>query len=154
MDDHALHASAAMLIRRPAAEVFDAFVDPAITTQLWFTKSTGRLEPGARVRWDWEMYDVGTDVEVMVVEPHSRLVVEWDGYSGRTTVEWTFTPLADGTFVHVTERGFVGDTVEIAKQAIDSTGGFTIVLAGAKALLEHGIRLNLIADRHPDSATA
>jgi len=32
-----------MLIRRPVAEVFEAFVDPAITTRFWFTRSSGRL---------------------------------------------------------------------------------------------------------------
>jgi uncharacterized protein YndB with AHSA1/START domain len=49
-------AKAQMLIRRPVATVFDAFVDPAVTTKFWFTKSSGRLEPGKDLRWDWEMY--------------------------------------------------------------------------------------------------
>jgi hypothetical protein len=31
----------------------------------------------------------------------------------------------------------------------DSTQGFSLVLAGVKALLEHDIRLNLVADRYP-----
>lgn len=39
-------AKAEMLIRKPAAEVFAAFVDPAITANFWFTKGSGRLEPG------------------------------------------------------------------------------------------------------------
>jgi hypothetical protein len=29
-------------------------------------------------------------------------------------------------------------------------GGFTLVLAGLKALLEHNIRSNLVADRFPE----
>jgi uncharacterized protein YndB with AHSA1/START domain len=39
-------AKAEMLIRKPVAEVFEAFIDPAITTKFWFTKGSGRLEPG------------------------------------------------------------------------------------------------------------
>jgi uncharacterized protein YndB with AHSA1/START domain len=35
-----------MLIRRPVGDVFEAFVNPDITTQFWFTKSSGRLEAG------------------------------------------------------------------------------------------------------------
>jgi uncharacterized protein YndB with AHSA1/START domain len=35
-----------MLIRRPAAEVFEAFVNPEITTKFWVTKSSGSLEAG------------------------------------------------------------------------------------------------------------
>jgi uncharacterized protein YndB with AHSA1/START domain len=41
-----------MLIRRPVAGVFEAFVNPDITTRFWFTKSSGRLEAGKRVQWD------------------------------------------------------------------------------------------------------
>jgi hypothetical protein len=55
---HAPIAKAEMLIRRPPGEVFEAFVDPAITSRFWFTKSSGRLETGKQIRWDWEMYDV------------------------------------------------------------------------------------------------
>jgi uncharacterized protein YndB with AHSA1/START domain len=69
-------AKAQMLIRKPVAEVFDAFVDPAITTKFWFTKSSGRLEPGKEVRWDWEMYGVATQVSVKAVEPNKRILIE------------------------------------------------------------------------------
>jgi hypothetical protein len=30
------------------------------------------------------------------------------------------------------------------------TQGFTLVLTGLKALLEHGVYLNLVADRYPE----
>lgn len=143
-------AETAMLIRKPVAAVFAAFVDPALTTRFWFTRSSGPLTPGARVRWDWEMYGVGTDVTVNAVEQDRRLVIEWDGYGGRTTVVWRFIAQPDGTtFVTITESGFAGDGDALARQALDAVGGFTLVLAGAKALLEHGIALNLVGDRHP-----
>ena len=35
------------------------------------------------------------------------------------------------------------------KKVTDSTQGFSLVLAGLKALLEHDVRLNLVADRFP-----
>ena len=53
-------------------------------------------------------------------------------------------------FVTVTSSGFSGNGDEVVKQALDSIGGFTLVLAGAKALLEHNITLNLVPDRFPD----
>jgi hypothetical protein len=34
-------------------------------------------------------------------------------------------------------------------EAIDSTGGFSFLLAGLKAFLEHGLELNLVADHNP-----
>lgn len=143
-------AKTEMLIRKPVAEVFEAFIDPAITSKFWFTKGSGRLEPGKQVQWDWEMYNASAQVDVKTVEQNKRILIEWPGYSGLTTVEWVFTPLSDDTtFVSITEAGFSGDGDEVVKQALDSTGGFTWVLAGLKALLEHNIRLNLVADRFP-----
>lgn len=46
---HIPFAKAEMLIRKPIAEVFEAFINPEITTKFWFTKSTGRLEAGKQV---------------------------------------------------------------------------------------------------------
>jgi uncharacterized protein YndB with AHSA1/START domain len=39
-------AKAEMLIRRPVAEVFEAFVDPEVTRNFWFTRGSSRLEAG------------------------------------------------------------------------------------------------------------
>ena len=138
-----------MLIRKPAAEVFEAFVNPDVTTKFWFTKSSGKLEAGKQVQWDWEMYGISIPVRVKSVEPHKRILIEWPGQKGPTLVEWVFTPCADGTFVRITNSGFVGDGDELVRQVTDSTQGFSLVLAGLKALLEHNVRLNLVADRYP-----
>lgn len=143
-------ARTGMLIREPIADVFEAFVNPDITTKFWFTRSSGRLEAGKQVQWDWEMYDISIPVTVKVIEHNKRIVIEWPGYRGLTIVEWTFESQEDGTtFVNITEAGFTGDADELVKQVTDSTQGFTLVLAGLKALLEHNIRLNLVADRFP-----
>ena len=145
-----IEAKAEMLIRRPVAEVFEAFVDPKITTKFWFTKSSGRLETGRQITWEWEMYGVSTVVRVKEVKANERILIEWSGYKGPEKVEWTFAPFGtDKTFVTITNSGFTGDDDEIVAQALDSKGGFTWVLAGLKALLEFGVRLNLTADAHP-----
>jgi hypothetical protein len=39
----------------------------------------------------------------------------------------------------------------VVKQAIDSMGGFTLMLAGLKSLIEHNIALNLVADHYPEA---
>jgi uncharacterized protein YndB with AHSA1/START domain len=140
-----------MLIRKPVADVFEAFVNPDITTKFWFTKSSGRLEAGKQVQWDWEMYGISIPVTAKVIEPNKRIVIEWPGYSSLTTVEWMFASQKGGTtFVSITEAGFTGNGDELVKQVTGSTQGFSLVLAGLKALLEHGVRLNLVADRYPE----
>jgi uncharacterized protein YndB with AHSA1/START domain len=138
---------AQMLIRRPVGEVFDAFVEPSITTHFWFTRASGRLEAGKGVRWDWEMYGVGD--EVAVKEPNRRIAFEWS-FPDSTNVEWTFTPQGDATMVSVVNSGFKGDDAAVAAQALDATQGFNIVLCAAKAWLEHGIELNAVADHAPE----
>jgi uncharacterized protein YndB with AHSA1/START domain len=69
-----LAARTEMLIRRP---VFDAFVDARKTSKFWFTSGSGRLEAGKRVQWRWDMYDLKVDVDVKVLEPNERIIVDW-----------------------------------------------------------------------------
>jgi uncharacterized protein YndB with AHSA1/START domain len=143
-------AKAEMLIRKPVAEVFEAFVDPEITTRFWFTKSSGRLEAGKQITWTWEMYNHSVHVDVKELEVNKRILVEWGDYGSMTTVEWIFTPYeSDTTYVTITNSGFKGDGDKVVSDALDSKGGFTWVLAGLKALLEHNIELNAIADAFP-----
>jgi len=84
-------AKTGMLIRRPVAEVFEAFVNPGITTKFWFTKSSGRLDAGKQGQWDWEMYDISVPVTVRSIDPNKRILIEWAGRGSPTTVEWIFT---------------------------------------------------------------
>lgn len=137
-----------MLIRKPISEVFNAFIDPAVTTNFWFTKSSGMLEKGKTVTWQWEMYKVSARVLVKEIEENRSIVVEWG--EPATTVEFSFQSLSDGsTYVRVTEGDYKVSGDELLQTIKDSTSGFTTVLDGLKAYLEHGINLNLIADKFP-----
>ena len=148
-------ATAQMLIRKPVAQVFEALVDPAITSRFWFSKGSGRLEAGKRVRWDWEMYGLSAEIDVKAVEKNKRILIEWNGPDNPSSVEWTFEPQGgDRTFVTVKNWGFGGDAEQIVAQAIGSTGGFSFLLAGLKAFLEHGIELRLVEDHNPAALAA
>jgi uncharacterized protein YndB with AHSA1/START domain len=143
-------AIAEMLIRKPVSEVFNAFVDPIVTTRFWFTKSSGSLEAGNQVNWTWEMYGISMPVSVISIEKNSRILLEWGEGDEKTAVEWTFkSPDDDSTFVSIVNGNFKGDVEKIIHQLRNATEGFTLVLAGAKAWLEHGVELNLVGDRFP-----
>jgi uncharacterized protein YndB with AHSA1/START domain len=145
-----LSARAGMLVRRPPGEVFQAFVDPSLTTQFWFTKSSGALVSGARVHWEWEMYGVSTTVVVKEVEENRLLLLDWGVEDKPTTVEFRFIPWRDdSTYVRVTETGLSGNGDELVARVANSTGGFTIVLCAAKALLEHDVMLTVVGDHMP-----
>ena len=138
---------AEMLIRKPVGDVFKAFVDPAVTTHFWFSKSSGKLERGKRVRWEWEMYGVADDIDVKAIEPNQRIAFEWS-FPNSNLVEMSFRPHAKGTIVSITNSGLRGD--DVIALALDLTEGWNLVLAAAKAWLEHGIELNIVADKAPD----
>lgn len=87
------------------------------------------------------MYGASTSVLVKDIETDKRIVIEWDGYSDRTTVEWKFSAREDGTtYVVITESGWTGDGDELVRYVAESTRGFTWTLAGLKAFLEHSIK--------------
>jgi uncharacterized protein YndB with AHSA1/START domain len=147
--DDTIAVEAQMLVRRPAAVVFEAFTDPEITTNFWFTRSSGKLEPGKTITWEWEMYGVSTNVLVKEIVPNEKIVTEWG--SPATTVEYVFNAMAeDSTYVVIRNYGFNLEGNDLIRAIKDNTGGFTTVLDGLKAYLEHNIRLNLIADKFPE----
>lgn len=140
--------TAQMLIRKPASIVFNAFIDPEITRNFWFTKGSGKLETGKTVTWEWEMYDVSTQVKVRNITPDKQILIEWG--QPATTVLFDFQELPDGTtYIGITNKGFTQQGEELLEAINDNTGGFTTVLDGAKAYLEYNINLNLIADKFP-----
>jgi len=137
-----------MLIRKPVSQVFQAFIDPAVTTNFWFTKSSGPLEAGKTVKWEWEMYGVSADVLTKDIIPNKLISTEWG--SPATTVDYEFTALTDDTtYVIIKNYGFTAAGNDLIEEIKDSTGGFTTVLDGLKAYLEFGIKLNLVGDKFP-----
>lgn len=137
-----------MLIRKPVSLVFQAFIDPVITTNFWFTKSSGQLEAGKKVTWEWEMYGISTNVLVKEIDPNKKIIIEWG--KPATTVSFEFNPLSDETtYVVIKNYGFEQTGYDLIAVIKDSTGGFTTVLDGLKAYLEHHINLNLIGDKFP-----
>jgi len=142
-----------MLIRKPVAQVFEALLDPSITSRFWFSKGSGRLEPGRRIHWDWEMYGHHTEVDVKEIEANKRILIEWNGPDNPSSVEWTFEAKGgDRTLVKVKNWGFgSGDENKTIAEAINSSGGFSFVLAAMKVFLEHGIEPNIVVDHDPDA---
>ena len=106
------------------------------------------MQAGEKIRWDWEMYGVHTIADVKAIDQNERILIEWNGPENPSFVEWTFESMDDGqTFVTVRNWDFSGGLEE----AINSTEGFTYLLAGMKFYLEHGIEPNLVLDHAPNA---
>lgn len=140
--------TAQMLIRKPVSAVFEAFIDPEITKNFWFTKGSGKLQEGKTVTWEWEMYGVSTNVQVKQIIQDKKIVVDWN--DPVTTIEFDFTVVDESsTLLLINNYGFKQQGEALIKAINDNTGGFTTVVDGLKAYLEHGINLNLIGDKFP-----
>ncbi len=137
-----------MMIRKPISEVFQAFVDPAVTTKFWFTKSSSKLEKDKIITWEWEMYNVSDKIKVVELQPNEKIKIEWD--HPVTTVDFEFSELSkETTYVVIKNYGFHQTGNELIEAIKNNTGGFTTVLDGLKAYLEFGIQLNLVRDKFP-----
>lgn len=135
-----------MMIRKPVEMVFQAFIDPSITTKFWFTKSSGFLESGKTVTWEWEMYGATANVLTKEIIPNQLISTEWGNPA--TNVDYEFTSLSENsTYVVIKNYGFHEEGNELLELVKNITGGFTTVLDGLKAFLEFGIQLNLVEDK-------
>lgn len=146
-----------MLIRKPAGEVFEAMVNPDITSEFWFTRGSGRVEAGKTIEWEWGQFGVKDTVDIVEVIPDRFISLNWQPGELTTTVEIHFEPISDtSTFVRIIEKGFWNSSPS-EDDALDDkinlmlgqTGGWTLVLASMKAWLEQKLDLNLIADHNP-----
>lgn len=145
---------AQMLIRKDAAVVFNAFIDPTETQNFWFTKSSGKLQVNEETVWTWEMFNFSAKVLPTEIQSNERIKFTWYAYENPTEVTIDFQELDSGsTFVSIVHSGFNQTGDELIAVLKDSTGGFTLVLAGLKAYLEHQINLNLVADKFPKELT-
>lgn len=141
-----IYVEAQMLIRKPVDLVFNAFIDPEITTNFWFTHSSGKLHLHKEVEWIWEMYQVATPVLVTELIFNEKISIDWG--KPATKVDFLFKKISDdATYVTINHYGFTEKGTELVEKIKDSTGGFNTVLDGLKAYLEYGINLHLIRDK-------
>ena len=145
-----LTARARIRIRRSPADVFAVFADAKNMSKFWFTRRDKGLIEGHPSTWflgsDQDAYSF--DVQVKEVCEPDKIVIEWEGLDGNPTqVTWLFDESDDGdTILTIEESGFVGNSEEVVERVVDSTCGFNQVIVAAKALAEHGVELNVVAD--------
>jgi uncharacterized protein YndB with AHSA1/START domain len=129
-------------IRKPAAEVFDAVVNPTRLSAYFVQSASGPLAQGASVKWKFAEAPQAFDVIVSEVAKDSRIVFEWPAAGGYDTkVEMVFTTLDDGaTMVQINEGGWRDDPAGI-KGSYGNAGGWMHMMCCLKAYLEYGINL-------------
>ncbi|WP_407304337.1 SRPBCC domain-containing protein [Acinetobacter sp.] len=137
-----------MLIRKPVAEVFNAFIDPEITSKFWFTSSTGALMENKNIDWYWEKYEVTTSIFVEQLINNQLIQIKWG--EPKSTLDFIFEKISENeTFLRIRNYEIPLEGSELIAFVIKRTNDFTTLLDGAKAYLEYGAQLNLVNDRLP-----
>ncbi|MCY4056896.1 MAG: SRPBCC domain-containing protein [Gammaproteobacteria bacterium] len=79
-----LAATARTLIRKPASEVFDAFVNPETVSKFWFTRRDDGLREGETVTWYLGARPDAPQIGVRVrsLERPRLIVMEWENAGG------------------------------------------------------------------------
>lgn len=141
MSTQSLEIKVALQIQKPAHEVFEAIVDPAKMSNYFISKSTGRMEEGARLTWMFPEFTMEVPVRVGTVKPDEYISYFWSGENGEQQVEMTLTPAPNNsTVVTITEK-----SMELNEAGLNwlkgNTEGWANFLACLKAWVEYGINL-------------
>ena len=146
-----ISAKAESIVRAPATDVFDAFVDAEKMSRFWFKRRDEGLQEGKTVSWFVGESEDAFAIEVRVkeIKEPELIRVEW-GFRGRfNQVLWQIRDMQGGhSILTIEESGFEGSDDEIIASALDSAGGFGQVTIALKAYLEHDAIINVVTD-HP-----
>ena len=145
-----------IIVARPPLEVFEAVADPAQLSSYFTTGgSTGRLESGSTVEWDFADFPGAFPVEVVEVVPGEKIVLRWEAHDGeildgaadvhtgyQTEVTMRFSPVDEGqrTKVEIEETGW-RETPGGLTASYNNCMGWSQMLAALKVWVEHGINL-------------
>jgi len=121
-----LEIKTSLKIQKPLREVYEAIVDPVKMTNYFIAKSTGRIEEGRTLTWQFPEFEMKFPVRVDKVEK--------DKY-----ISW-LKPMTDGVFVTVMEKSRDNDEEGI-KWLVGNTAGWANFLVCLKAWLEYTINL-------------
>ena len=129
-------------MRKPAAQVFEAVVNPEKLSSYFVQAASAPLRAGTTVKWKFAEFPGEHDVIVREVVADQRVVLEWDRPDGgKIQVEMAFQALdAGATMVQISESGW-RDTPEDIRASHGNAGGWMHMMCCLKAYLEYGINL-------------
>ena len=128
-----------MKIQKPANEIFEAFVNPEMIGNFWFSSSSERWKEGKTVTLRYEEYDAQGDIHIVEIQEQKKIVFEW---AGNHKVTITFIQEEKGsTIVGVKEEGFDVDSENVINELVDNKEGWVYMLTCLKGYMEYGVNL-------------
>jgi|SRR5690606_21381882 len=136
--DMKLTAQATLQIQKPVSEVFEAIVNPDQLTKYFISESSGRMESGKELTWEFGDFPGKFPVKVIEIQTNQLISFVWDEETLVTIILESHSE--NSTVVKVTE-GEKDLNEENLKWLIGNTFGWGNFLDCMKAYLEYGINL-------------
>lgn len=133
-----LNAKATMQIQKPVSEVFEAIVNPEKMTKYFISESSGRMETGKELNWEFGDFPGKFPVKVKKVQPNTLVSFVWDE---ETVVNITLEEQPDKSTVIKIVEGEKELNEKNLEWCLGNTFGWTNFLDCMKAFLEYGINL-------------
>ena len=141
METQLLEIKTTLQINKPNHEVFEAIIDPEKMSNFFISKSSGRMETGKQLIWQFPEFESDFQIRVDKIEADKYISYYWRIDNTELLVEIALLSVErDSTVVTVTEKGRKNDESGI-NWLKGNTEGWANFLACLKAYLEYGINL-------------
>lgn len=133
-----LTARVSLQIQKPVEEVFEAIVNPQIMTKYFISESSGRMETGKELFWEFGDFPGKFPVKVTEVQSDSMVSFVWDE---ETIVRIILEEQTDKSTVVTITEGEKELSEKNLEWLIGNTFGWGNFLDCMKACLEYGVQL-------------
>ena len=141
MKPETLEINVAMQISKPINEVFEAIVNPEKMCNYFISQSTGRMEEGKNLIWQFPEFDMEVPVKVVKIEKDSVISYYWENSGQNLLVEMKLSTVGNNsTLIKISEKSMENNEAGL-KWLSGNSFGWSNFLACLKAYLEYGINL-------------
>ena len=141
MKPETLEINVAMQISKPINEVFEAIVNPEKMCNYFISQSTGRMDEGKNLIWQFPEFDMEVPVKVVKIEKDSVISYYWENSGQNLLVEMKLSTVGNNsTLIKISEKSMENNEAGL-KWLSGNSFGWSNFLACLKAYLEYGINL-------------
>ena len=141
MNKQLLEIKTTLQIQKPNHEVFEAIVNPEKMTNYFISKSSGRMESGKQLIWQFPEFENDFPIRVDKIEIDKYISYYWLIDDLELLVEINLLSVdSNSTIITITEKSRKIDEAGI-NWLKGNTEGWANFLACLKAYLEYGINL-------------
>ena len=129
-------------IMKPAHEVFNAFIEPELMANFWFSSASEKMEEGKMITWRYEEYNAEVELTVVEILENQKIVFKWGPAEEEHMVTITLTKLDEAsTIIEVNETGWNENDPELINNLLGNKEGWVYMLTCLKDIWKMAARI-------------